>query len=373
MHITTWYSNNFERLLKGRYITLEDIQPILSTYAVTFKISIAGTSEMGKEIPLVHFGTGEKKVLIWSQMHGNESTTTKALFDFFKFITLNTKISEALLASHSFYVLPMLNPDGAALYTRENARNVDLNRDAQYLSQSESRLLRNLFDEIQPDLCLNMHDQRTIYGLSSGFSATVSFLAPSGDIARTITPARKEAMSLIEKMHAYISTFCPNQIGRYDDSFNLNCVGDTFTSLGVPTILFEAGHYQDDYEREQTRAFIFYALVALFDLDKTTSNTQDYLTIPENQKNYHDIVLYNVKISEVESLQTLCFQYKEVLLNRSIVFELYLVSIQESTAKFGHKAYDIQGGTILLNSQRNFDIGQKVTTIFDEQQNIMLI
>jgi murein tripeptide amidase MpaA len=38
--------------------------------------------------------------------------------------------SEKIL-DFTFYCIPMLNPDGAALYTRENANKVDLNRDSQ--------------------------------------------------------------------------------------------------------------------------------------------------------------------------------------------------------------------------------------------------
>ena len=41
----------------------------------------------------------------------------------------------------------------------------------------------------------------------------------------------------------------PDGISRYNDVYNPNCVGDSFTSSGIPTILFEAGHYPDDYDR----------------------------------------------------------------------------------------------------------------------------
>jgi hypothetical protein len=40
--------------------------------------------------------------------------------------------------------------------------------------------------------------------------------------------------------------YIPGQVSRFDDGFNINCIGDKFQSH-VPTILFEAGHFQDDY------------------------------------------------------------------------------------------------------------------------------
>ena len=377
MQITSWYTDNFEDRLTGRYITIKHILPLLDSYRNIFTVSVAGFSEMGVEIPLVTLGKGAKKVLIWSQMHGNESTTTKALFDFFKYISVNNQQTAQLLSQYSFYVLPILNPDGAALYTRENANNIDLNRDAEDVSQSESRVLRSIFDSLQPHLCLNMHDQRSIFGIDGPKPATLSFLAPSADALKTITPAREIAMELIVKMKNYIQAYHHNQIGRFDDTFNQNCVGDSFTSSGSPTILFEAGHYPNDYSREQSRSFVFYALIALFDLDTASQNNsldyKEYFTIPENQKIYKDVVLYNVRVDGEDNLQTISFQYKEKLLHQKIEFELYFDSMQEKNNVFGHQHFDLQGGRILVNSHQNILIDKKTATIFDITQNLMLI
>ncbi len=377
MQITSWYTRNFEDRLKGRYITINHILPLLDHYREVFNISVAGFSENGVEIPLVSFGQGDKKVLIWSQMHGNESTTTKALFDFFKFITSNKQATKDLLSKHTFYVLPMLNPDGAALYTRENTNGVDLNRDAQALSQRESKVLKSIFDALQPDLCLNMHDQRSIFGIKGPKPATLSFLAPSADILKTITPAREVAMGLIVKMKNYIKAHHHNQIGRFDDTYNQHCVGDSFTSSGVPTILFEAGHFKDDYSREQSRSFVFYALIALFDLDAAFQNNgvdyKEYFNIPENQKIYKDVVLYNVRVDGEDTLQTISFQYKEIIHDQNIVFELYFDAIEVDKDVFGHQYFDLQGGKVLVNSHQNIVIDKKISTIFDINRNLMLI
>jgi murein tripeptide amidase MpaA len=54
----------------------------------------------------------------------------------------------------------MLNPDGADMYTRLNANEVDLNRDSQNLTQPESKVLREIFDLFQPHYCFNLHDQQ---------------------------------------------------------------------------------------------------------------------------------------------------------------------------------------------------------------------
>ena len=122
-----------EETISGRYITLEHIEPLI----LKQQAEIIGQSVLGKPIYKLQFGTGKIRILMWSQMHGNESTTTKALFDFINFLNSNTKESNVILDHFTFCMLPMLNPDGAKLYTRENANGIDLNRDAQNLSQLE--------------------------------------------------------------------------------------------------------------------------------------------------------------------------------------------------------------------------------------------
>ncbi|RDK85364.1 M14 family zinc carboxypeptidase [Marinirhabdus gelatinilytica] len=370
------YSSFFEAELTGRYITLNHISPLLERYKNVFKISKIGSSQLGKDIPMITVGHGKKNVLGWSQMHGNESTTTKAVFDFLKLVAdkklLRDEIS-TFLETYTFHIIPILNPDGAEKYTRENAKAVDLNRDAQELSQPESKVLRKIFDNIAPDLCLNLHDQRTIYGFKDGKTATVSFLSPAANKKRTITPARRKAMDLIEKMATTLQTLIPGHIGRYDDTFNPNCVGDSFQMRGVPTILFEAGHYPNDYVREHTRAYICVALLALFDIIKETGGTSiAYRGIPENKKNFKDLIIRNVSVPEMSKPTSVAFQYQEIVTDGAIKFVLCVDEIAALKNYYGHKEVDVDGAEILVNSQEKYRVGDKVSEIFNKKDNLVL-
>lgn len=366
MNYKGWYTHNFESRLQGRYVTLEHIIPVLDSYKNVFEIVVAGYSEKEQKIPLVKIGQGKEIVLAWSQMHGNESTTTKAAFDFLAFLSERSNFQpqiNAFTQRYTFYLLPILNPDGAAAYTRENSNLVDLNRDAKELSQRESRLLSSVFDAVKPDLCLNLHDQRTIYGLETKRPATVSFLSPAANKKRTITSARKKSMHLIAKMNSVLQKHIPGQVGRYDDTFNENCVGDTFQKKEVPTILFEAGHFPDDYQREKTREYIFYALLALFDMIPTAEaqySVSDYLEIPQNQKNFKDIILRNVHVDSKLGVADVAIQYTEQLVKGKIVFVPVIDFIGDLSSVYGHKEQDIKGKSVLLNSQENLQIGQKL-------------
>ncbi|MBK5214142.1 MAG: peptidase M14 [Flavobacteriaceae bacterium] len=378
MEIEHWYHNNFEFNLKGRYITMQHIYPLLDMYKMNYEISVPGLSEMGRDIPLLKIGNGSEIVLGWSQMHGNESTTTKAIFDFLKFVSQRHYFQleiEQFLSKFSFYIFPILNPDGAKLYTRENANNVDLNRDAQNLSQKESQCLRSVFEKLQPSLCLNLHDQRSIYGFQNGKPATVSFLSPSADEKRTITPSRKVAMQQIVKMNDSLQKYIPGKVGRYDDSFNEACVGDTFQRAGVPTILFEAGHFDQDYQRKKTREFIFYSLLSLFDITGIKMDIIDYTAyfdIPENLKNHSDFILRNVKLPNEKALVSVAIQYNEVLGNDEINFVPVIDEIGGMKDKFGHKEKDVDGAEILTNPQDNLTVGANISKIFDKSDNSVI-
>ncbi len=375
MKIENWYRNSFEHQLGGRYITLQSIMPLLDGYNFTFEISIPGISELGKDIPLIKIGNGPTIVLGWSQMHGNESTTTKAVFDFLKFISQNIEFESQInlfLSNYTFYIFPMLNPDGAELYTRENANGIDLNRDAQTLSQRESKCLREIFERVKPSLCLNLHDQRTIYGLKTGKSATISFLSPAADAKRTVTDSRKSAMQLIVKMYHSLQNYIPGHVGRFDDSFNESCVGDTFQKMGVPTVLFEAGHYRLDYQREKTREFIFYSLLSLFDITEESSQPiryKEYFKIPENIKNYNDFILRNVKLSHEKEVVSIAIQYTEVLKDNEIDFIPVIDEIGNLKDKIGHKEENAHCAEILTIPQKKLTVGQNISKIFNKSDN----
>jgi len=379
MNIQSWYKDNFETRLKGRYITLEHLFPLLESYKDLIEISSVGTSELGNDILLLKIGQGKKVVFGWSQMHGNESTTTKALFDFLKFILQKENFQKEIISfldTYTFYFIPILNPDGASAYTRANANEVDLNRDAQNLSQTESQTLREVFELIKPNLCLNLHDQRSIYGLSTAKPATISFLAPAANKRRTITKSRKIAMQHIVRMHAMLEAMIPGQIGRYNDTFNSDCVGDTFQQLKIPTILFEAGHFPGDYQREKTRELIFYAFLELFQILENRdaiANYKEYFDIPENRDNYRDVILKNVQIPLNKKLLDISIQFTEELHDKEIQFIPTIDSVGDTNDLSAHEIIDLKGATLLVNSQEKIRVGQIVSTIVNKEDNSVII
>lgn len=357
-----------ENKLSGRYINYNHIQPIIKKWSSNLNIKTLGKSENGVPIDLITLGTGPKKLLLWSQMHGNESTTTRAVFDLLHFLNdITNSTAQNILNTCTLYIVPMLNPDGAALYTRANYNKVDLNRDAQHLSQTESTLFKKLVDSVKPLVAFNLHGQRTIFSAgSTRNSAIVSFLSPSSDTTRSVTESRKKGMRIISEMNEVLQQYIPNCVGRYDDGFNINCTGDTLESNHITTILFEAGHHPNDYEREVTRKWMYLSLVTALDFiaknELTTDNHQAYFKIPENGKCFNDIIIRNFDLNG--TTVDISVQFKEELINSVVNFIPYISEIQQSTSNFGHFELDANEDVIKINTLTNeLKIDNKIVNI----------
>ena len=350
---------------KKRYFPPELLNSFLETLPKAVIQKIIGKSINNLPIHLLQMGSGPFKIMMWSQMHGNETTTTRALIDFIPwFLDADQKLYQK---AFKLCIIPQLNPDGAKAYTRLNANKIDLNRDAIKLSQPETKALRFVYDRINPDLCLNLHGQRTIFAAGPmGATASLSFLAPSADNQRSITKARKEAMCLIATIREELHHDLPNEVGRYDDSFNANCVGDSFTQMGTPTILFEAGHVSNDYQREITSKLILKAYKILL---KTLNNqikklsVDNYFSIPENSKDFCDLILKDVLIYDKgikKEKQELAIQYREILKEGVVEFIPYMLNYGESLKINAHKTMilptNLKSKVVYFKKEKNINL-----------------
>jgi hypothetical protein len=366
-----------ETSLFHRYITLQHISSLLKKLEHHFDIRIIGQSVLGLSIHAIKIGTGNHKILMWSQMHGNESTTTKAVFDLCNLFAENDhdKVRN-ILKSCTIAIIPMLNPDGAKAYTRLNANGVDLNRDAQKLSQPESKILRSFFNDFKPDFCFNLHGQRTIFSAgSNNLPATISFLAPAQDERCTITENRKKAMEIISAMNVILQGQIPNQVGIYDDAFNINCVGDTFQTQNVPTILVEAGHYTNDYPREETRRLVFQSLLTALNYIATTKITGDsykpYFDIPENEKLFYDIIIRNASVNS--QIQDIGIMYQEKLIKNKVEFIPVVEKISNLKSFYAHRKINANKNEVFADDLKPLNEGVEIDFVLIKNERISLI
>lgn len=305
-------------MFEERYFPSNRLKDWLTAHAI--ETEVIGNSELGQPIHAIRLGEGPVKILMWSQMHGNESTTTRGLLIWLEKYLQSPSFHKEL----SLLIIPQLNPDGADRYTRANGKGIDLNRDALTQSQSEIKALLKLVEEFRPHYNLNLHDQRTRFTVGdTNKEAALSFLSAAADDSRKITPTRIVAMHLINHMVSSLPDDFKMHIGRYDDGFNPNCTGDYFHAKGIPTVLFEAGQLGKDYTRTDIASMIARCLSNLLEflskpipVQSEGSIFKEYCEISENKTNSYDELVITEKLQ-------FYVRYIEILVNNQIetVFE----------------------------------------------------
>lgn len=303
------YATYREPTIKDRFFKHQDLQPLIQKHAASgkFTSSVAGQSVQGRSISVLKTGNPDGiKVLLWSQMHGDESTATMALFDMFNFLSGSdgyNPLREKILGKLNLQFIPMLNPDGAQAWKRRNDMEIDINRDARMLVTPEGNALMSAARAFKPEVGFNLHDQNTLYSSGrSGKSATISFLAPAYNYPKDMNAVRKRATQLILTMNDAIQTKSPGNVAKYDDAFDPRCFGDTFQGMGISTILIESGGYAGDPEKQFIRKLNFFALLhafnAIADGSFERKDLKEYEQIPENGRALYDVLVKNINITK---------------------------------------------------------------------------
>ncbi len=195
------YTTYKEKKITHRRFKHRDIEPIIKALPRDFAVKQEGASIEGRPIYSVTIGEGKTTVLLWSQMHGDESTATMSLFDIFQFLQADDELNamrERLLRELQIVFIPMLNPDGAERFQRRNALGVDLNRDALRLQSPEAQLLKAKRDELSADWGFNLHDQSRYYAAGNHpRTAAISVLAPAYNYEKEVNAVRERSMRMI--------------------------------------------------------------------------------------------------------------------------------------------------------------------------------
>lgn len=356
-----------------RYFPPEDVEQILANRRYAYRE--VGRSVNGLPIYLLTAGKGKKRLLIWAQMHGNESTASRAMFDLWRFLHSDNTSAKEVLEKVQIDFIPQLNPDGAAAYTRRNALNIDINRDFPAEQSPEMQVLKTVVKEGQYDFLFNMHDQRTIFHPRNVQKpATLSFLAPSTGNPDDFSENRKNAVQLISSMIQDMNNYLPEQISRFTDEFYPKATGDNFQKAGYATILVECGHYPNDYQRNITRKYTFLAMLSAINAILTNSyksvNSEIYHQTPVNDQRAFDIIYKGIGVQSETGVYVtdLGIQLAEKLdaENKTIKFEAQIAEVGDLSDFFGHDICHAENRIFKNNTDRipkigeiaNFELGE---------------
>lgn len=293
-----------EKSLKTRRFKHRDVLRLIASCG--FKNDSVGASFEGRDIRKIIAGSGKAKILLWSQMHGDEATATMAIFDILRFLRSEehefSGLRQTILSELELHFVPMLNPDGAERFQRRTAQGIDMNRDALALQCPESRILKSLVMELRPDFAFNLHDQAVYYAVGdTPVQATLAFLATAYNPAREWNEVRTRSMQVICKMNEELSRIIPGRVARFSDEFEPRAFGDNIQQWGSSLILVESGAYPQDTEKQYIRALNFHIILqALYSIARksyTGYQQEDYEAIPQNNRIFLDLKITNLTVS----------------------------------------------------------------------------
>ncbi|PRX42866.1 M14 family metallopeptidase [Salegentibacter salegens] len=349
------YEDFKENSIEKRRFTQAKIQPLIEKFQEkeNFEVAKVGASIEGRPLQLISVGSGDVDVFLWSQMHGDESTATLAIFDILNFIDSEafSEEKEQLLKNVKLHFLPMLNPDGAQRFQRRNLLGVDINRDALRLQSPESKTLKRVRDSLDADFGFNLHDQSTYYNAErTPKPATISYLAPAYNYEKSINDVRAAAMQVIVQMNNILQEYAPGQVGRYNDDFEPRAFGDNIQKWGTSTILIESGGYPNDPEKQEIRKLNFVSiLAAVFSIaeeDYKNAEISEYEKIPNNDRKLFDLKLTGLtyELLGEEYILDLGINQREVQdENLDYFYDGYIADRGDLSTFYGYEALDASG------------------------------
>lgn len=180
-----------------------------SIRTVCHTTSIIGYSVLGRQILAYTFGSGATAILFTGGIHGDEPSGSYIMYDFISYLESN---AEKIPADKKIVIIPEVNPDGIATFSRYNSNNVNIDRNfpsvswvadidsseglviggggASALSEPETRALADLTTSLQPRLEVSFHAQGSLlganqlgdsiaiadmYALSVGYSSMIGY------------------------------------------------------------------------------------------------------------------------------------------------------------------------------------------------------
>lgn len=200
------------------------------------QIDDLGSTAQGRDINLLtigHQAASDLKIWIIARQHPGESMAewfAEGLLS--RLLDHQDPTARALLDCATFYIVPNMNPDGAALGNqRTNAAGTDLNREWQNSSPERSPevyAVRQKMHETGVDLFLDIHGEEALpYVFAAGCEGNPSYDARLAALEAAFKTALRQASPDFQDEHGYPKT-APGQANL---AIAKSYVGETFGCL----------------------------------------------------------------------------------------------------------------------------------------------
>ena len=200
------------------------------------QIDDLGSTAQGRDINLLtigHQAASDLKIWIIARQHPGESMAewfAEGLLS--RLLDHQDPTARALLDCATFYIVPNMNPDGAALGNqRTNAAGADLNREWQNPSPERSPevyAVRQKMHETGVDLFLDIHGEEALpYVFAAGCEGNPSYDARLAVLETAFKTALRQASPDFQDEHSYPKT----SPGQANLAIAKSYVGETFGCL----------------------------------------------------------------------------------------------------------------------------------------------
>ncbi len=140
------------------------LDALVSTHGERIRIESVGTSQKGRDIPIVFLGNWSGhadplRVFFQGGLHGDEPASTEGLLHLLQQLLEDPEQAKVLDAIE-LAVIPCANVDGFERQWRAAANGLDLNRDQTKIMIPETTLLKSAFNAFAPHVAVDFHEFR---------------------------------------------------------------------------------------------------------------------------------------------------------------------------------------------------------------------
>lgn len=227
------------------------LQELQDKFPGQVEIGSIGKSKKGLDIPIVWLRNKNEraKIRVWLQggLHGDEPASTESML-YLLYDLLHNSENARLLGSLELAIVPMANIDGYLKQQRNNAEDIDLNRDQTKLMGHETPLLKEAFAAFDPHIALDFHEFRPFrrdfvklgtFGVTSAYdlmflySGNLNVPAPLRQFtqAQFIDPAREKLTAAGLRHHDYFTT--EEELGSIHFNMGSNSARSSATNFAL--------------------------------------------------------------------------------------------------------------------------------------------
>ena len=151
---------------------------------------------------------GKPTVQAQAQVHGDEQSGTEGALALINTLCNDSTWADAALSEVNVVVLPRMNPYGSKIYqytsVKDGDGSINFNRDYMQLKEVETNMLLALYNELHPEVVIDMHEFRPITQSTSGalpdtkMAVTDSLNLPTGLIDLAYDLVDYETQELIK-------------------------------------------------------------------------------------------------------------------------------------------------------------------------------